>query len=153
MNFAFLWSDRTLVLLGTGAVDSLKSSWWLLKKNRADTIIFSLVVGLLGFGMAIGQLIVTLIAATPGLIIIFSGVGAKSVVMVGIGVVLIVLIALPVSLVCSGYIGSIKQSAYAMACRDLCLKWGIPFGIDVPVPVITPPILINNLPPPSLPVS
>ncbi|GAC1335473.1 MAG: hypothetical protein NVSMB17_18420 [Candidatus Dormibacteria bacterium] len=126
LSLALTWSDRMLVILGVSPWDSIRASWWLFRHNKANTVIFGLVVGLVQFGIALGVLLAAAVVAVPGalaLALFFIGAGAP-VVLAIVGAAWVVIAGGGVLLVGGGYTGALVQVAYALAARDLSLRAG-----------------------------
>jgi hypothetical protein len=136
LGLGLAWSDRTLVLLHLGAVDSIRSSWWLFTKHKLDTFVFALLMGLILFGIGLAILLGAVILAIPGGVLLGIGIASHGLTLEIIGVVLLVLLAGVFLIVGAGYAGSLVQVSYALACRDLCVARGLPLA---PEHATTPP--------------
>ena len=137
VSLGLAWADRTLVLLDLGAVDSIRSSWWLFRHHKLDTFVFALVMGVIVFGVQLGVLVGTALCAIPGGLFLIAGIASGQAPIIAIGVVLVVLIAGAFLVVGAGFTGSLAQVSYAMACRDLCIRHNMSLAIE-PLPAPTP---------------
>jgi hypothetical protein len=131
LGLGLAWSDRTLVLLGLGAVDSIRSSWWLFTKHKLDTFVFALVMGLILLGIGLAILVGAVILAIPGGVLLGIGIASHGLALEIIGVVLLVLLAGVFIIVGAGYAGSLVQVSYTLACRDLCVAHGLPLAPEL----------------------
>ena len=149
LSFGLLWSDRLLVILGTGAVDSVRAGWWMFRHNKLNTVIVSLVVGAINFGIGIAVALAAAVVAIPGivmLVVYFSGAGGSSVLAI-LGFTWVIILGGGVFLVGSGFLGAVSQVAYALAARDLSISGGLAalpdvIGWDPRVPVAVPSGLV-----------
>jgi len=155
---ALAWSERMLVLLGLGAIESFQASWWIFWRHKLDTFVFALVMGIVALAVGIGVVIGAGILAIPGIILLVAGVVGSQTGFAVFGVVLIVLLAGAFLLVGGGYGGSLVQVSYALAARDLLFRHGMelaleaaPTGTFEPPPEGAQPILPPGAipPPPS----
>ena len=125
LNVLLVWSDRTALILGVGAIDAIRSSVWLTRHNKLDTVIFAIVFGLVTGLTGLGVFLVAALVASPGVVLLAVGLlGGPGILLVA-GLAWVVLLGLPAAVVGSGLVGSLVQVGYALACRDLCLRWGL----------------------------
>ncbi|MDP9325810.1 MAG: hypothetical protein M3O87_04640 [Candidatus Dormibacteraeota bacterium] len=147
LAFLFAWSERTPIVLGVGAVDALRTSAHLARRAWADTLLFAVIMGVIATLIGLGVVVVAAVVAIPGVFISLAGLGANSSVIIGAGVLWVVLLGGAVFLVGGGYVGSLVQVSYAMACRDLCLSRGMELSPDIPLPAAAPPAGLPAAPP------
>jgi hypothetical protein len=125
LGLSLAWCDRTLVLLGLGAIDAIRSSIWLFRHHKLDTFVFALVFGLVIFGVDLGLIVGAVILAIPGVLVLVAGIAAQQLAITIVGVLLILSLAGGFYLVGAGFVGSVTQVGYALACRDLCTRHGM----------------------------
>jgi len=124
VSLGLAWSDRLLVILGVGAVDSIRAGWWLFRHNKLNTVVLAVVVGVINIGLGIALLLVAALAALPGigmLVFYFAGPGASSLLAI-IGAAWVIVLGGGVFLVGAGFLGAFNQVAYALAARDLSVS-------------------------------
>ncbi|MFN2463436.1 MAG: hypothetical protein ABR573_05985 [Candidatus Dormibacteria bacterium] len=124
LGLGLAWSDRTLVILGVSAWDSVRASWWLFRHNKMDTFVFGFVMGVVQFGLTVGVGLLAAVVATPGivmLVVYFAWQG--DFILVVAGAAWVILLGGGALLLGGGFAGALSQVAYAIAARDLCLRW------------------------------
>ena len=141
---ALVWADRLIVLTGDGALASMRRSWWLVRHAFVDTLLFAVLMGLLaGFlGLAIG--LAAILVSLPGIIVAVAGFSSGGPLLVA-GAAWIVVFGLAVLLIGGGFVGSLVQVAYALACRDLCRRLGIRL-VESLASIGPPPIAAQAVP-------
>ena len=85
INLGLTWSDRLLVILELGAVDSLRAGWWLFKRSKLDTVVLGVVLWVVRAVVALVIAVVAGIAALPG---IFLVVGAFQISQASVGLLI-----------------------------------------------------------------
>jgi hypothetical protein len=133
---ALAWSERLVVLSGAGALAAVRQSWWLVRRAFLDTILFAVLMGLLAGVLGIGVGLAAAMVSVPGIVAAVVGWASQGPLLVA-GIGWIVILGLAVLLIGGGFVGSVVQVAYALACRDLCRRHGIP--LLEPLPAIDPP--------------
>ncbi|MEA2646183.1 MAG: hypothetical protein QOE92_1266, partial [Chloroflexota bacterium] len=73
VNLLLAWSERTALILGVGAVDAMRSSAWITRNNKLDTVIFAIVFGLVTGLTGIGVFLVAALVASPGIVMLVVG--------------------------------------------------------------------------------
>jgi hypothetical protein len=138
VSVALVWSDRLIVLSGAGALGSMRQSWWLVKRAFVDTLLFAVLMGMLAGFFGLGVALAALLVSVPGVVAAVVGFSSAGPVFIA-GVAWIVVVGLGVLLIGGGFVGSLVQVAYALACRDLCRRHGIQvvesLASDTPPPV------------------
>lgn len=127
LRLALTWSDRLLVILELGVVDSIRTGWWLFKRSKVDTVVFGLVLYVVRLVIAVIIAIIAGLAAVPGLLMV-AGYFATSQASTGLliaGIVWIVVVGGGVELVGAGFLGAFSQVGYALAARDLTQSRGL----------------------------
>lgn len=121
------WSDRLLVILELGAVDSIRAGWWLFKHSKLDTIVLGIVFYVVRLLISIGITLVAGLVSIPGILMVVSYFATQQAA-VGLliaGIVWIVVLGGAVELVGAGFTGALYQAGYAMAARDLSSSRGL----------------------------
>lgn len=145
--FAFVWSDRLIVVLGVGAVEALRRSAWLARRSVGDTLLFAIVMGVVVGAIGIVGSLAGAVGSLPGALVLIVGASANSTLVAAVGVVLSVLIGGGLFLAVAGFAGAFLQVAYALACRDLCRHHGLQLAPDNPAPVPLSPSGLPAQPP------
>lgn len=133
LGFGLLWSDRMLVILDVGAVESIRTGWSLVRHEKLNSVIFSVVFGVIKFMIWLGVLLAAFVVAIPGIVLVviyFSGSGGP-VLLAIIGFAWLVVFGLGALLIGSGYVGALNQVGYAIAARDLAIGKGMPVRPEV----------------------
>ena len=123
LSVGLLWSDRLLVILGLGAVDSIRVSWRLFRRNKLNTVV--LAVALYVFNL-VSQFVFSIAALTlalPGiaLVVIYFTSGVSSLLAI-LGVAWVVTVGGAILLLGAGWLGAFTQVAYALGARDLSIS-------------------------------
>ena len=124
VSFGLTWSDRLLVILGVGAMDSIRAGWWLFRHNKLNTVVLSVVLGVINFGASVALLFAASLASFPGislLVLYFTRPGVSSGLAIA-GTVWVTLVGGGVFLLGAGFLGAFTQVAYALAARDLSIS-------------------------------
>ena len=116
------WSERTMVILNLGALDGIRSGWWLLRHSLGDTLLFAVCMWAVLVGVSIVTTIGVVLLALPGGILLAVGLLSHSAGVAVVGGAVLALLTIPAALVAAGYGGSLVQAAYALAARDLCIS-------------------------------
>ncbi|HEV1998015.1 MAG TPA: hypothetical protein VGR61_07800 [Candidatus Dormibacteraeota bacterium] len=127
VGLGLTWSDRLLVILELGAVDSIRAGWWLFKRSKLDTIVLGIVFYVVRLMISIGIALVAGLVSIPGILMVVSYFATQQAA-VGLmiaGIVWIVVLGGAVELVGAGFTGALYQAGYAMAARDLSFSRGL----------------------------
>jgi hypothetical protein len=133
LTLGLLWSDRLLVILGLGAVDSMRAGWQLFRHNKLNTVVLAVVVGAIGLGISIAVAVAAAVVSIPGIVILvvyFTGSGGSSLLAIG-GFTWVILLGGGTLLVGAGFVGAFSQVAFALAARDLAINDRLPTLPDV----------------------
>jgi hypothetical protein len=128
LAFGLLWSDRMLVILDLGAVDSIRAGWSLVRREKLNSFLFSVVFGVIKFAVSLGIILAAIVVAIPGLAMVaiyFSATGGPLLLAI-IGFAWLVVFGLGALLIGGGYLGALNQVGYAIAARDLAIGNGMP---------------------------
>lgn len=147
ISFFFVWSERTALILDVGAVDALRSSAWLARRSWLDTLIFAFVMGLAVGAVAIVATLAAIVVAVPGIVVAIVGFSTGNVPVAAVGIAWITILGGVVFLAGVGFAGSLVQVSYALACRDLCQRWGLQLAPEAPVPSPRPSLALSTEPP------
>lgn len=121
------WSDRLLVILELGAVDSIRAGWWLFRRSKLDTIVLGIVFYVVRLVVSVGIALVAGLVSLPGILMVVSYFATQRAavgLLIG-GIVWIVVLGGGVELVGAGFVGALYQAGYAMAARDLSVSRGL----------------------------
>ncbi|MGI8609234.1 MAG: hypothetical protein ACR2MY_08430 [Candidatus Dormibacteria bacterium] len=127
LSLALTWSDRLLVILELGAVDSIRAGWWLFRRSKLDTVTLGVVFYVVRLTVGIGVAIAGALVSVPGILLVagyFANQGASLGLLIA-GIVWVVILGGGVELVGAGFIGAFSQAGYAIAARDLSASRGL----------------------------
>ena len=127
INLGLTWSDRLLVILELGALDSVRASWWLFKRSKLDTVVFGIALWVVRAVLALVIAVVAGIAALPGIFLVVGAFQSSqaSVWLLIAGLTWIFIVGGGIELAGAGFLGALTQVGYAMAARDLCFSRGL----------------------------
>jgi hypothetical protein len=149
ISFFFAWSERTAFILDVGAVAALRSSARLARGAWVDTLVFAVVMGVIVGLVDIGITIAAAVIVAPGVVLLVIGVLNDALAIAIIGALLAVVLGGGAFVVGAGFVGSLVQVSYALACRDLCQRFGM--QVAPTIPVATKPAPSGLMAPPPAP--
>jgi hypothetical protein len=125
--FGLLWSDRMLVILDLGAVDSIRAGWSLVRREKLNSFLFSFAFGVIKFVISLVILLAAIVVAIPGIVIVFIYFSPSGgpILLAIIGFAWLVFFGLGALLIGTGYLGALTQVGYAIAARDLAIGKGM----------------------------
>ena len=130
VSVALVWAERLIVIGNLGAIAAMRQSWWLVRRSLVDTVLFAVVLGLLAGVIGIGVTVVSALVALPGIVLAIAGFSSGGVLFIA-GAAWVVVAGLGALLLGGGFVGSLVQVAYALACRDLCRRHGLEIAPDL----------------------
>ena len=127
INLGLTWSDRLLVILELGAVDSLRAGWWLFKHSKLDTVVFGIAFWVARAVVGLVIAVLAGIAALPGIFLVVGAFQSSqaSLWLLIAGLTWILILGGGIELAGAGFLGALAQVGYAIAARDLCFSRGL----------------------------